>query len=328
VNLTPRTAFVWSQTPMAVDDPHFQPMIYTCPNSDGSFTGYNTRVTAENVLKTPPGKRVVVFQNMLQELFVTAGDKPPFYDNGIKLCQANVKVFFSNLRQLGVTALDAVVPDVEGAVNDWQVTPQVGAALLTAPGAKVFLEQAGYSGPRTGEALSAWVHDNRAQAQPVLMRYADKAIYAAIRPMVSLYGNVLVQKWSVGVPACAARVAALPGPGGDTPGLTFKSSFTQTEEVYGSKVPESWGYPNAEWPASRMVDIHLTRMLAAKASSGKPLLPWVAPKSYQGGDPNNPEDWHIPWANTPEYDRLLRGDLRHDGRPPHVLAARPGHGRR
>lgn len=303
--LSPETIFVWSQNPFSPASPKLAPMIYTCPNADGSFSGYNTRTAAAQLQATPGGKRVLIFQSMLSGLFDAPGDIPPFYFNGAAACAKNVAIFFQALRAAGVQELDAVIPDAEGALEDWQITPAVAATILASPQAANFLQAIGYPDAAdaarvaSGAELSAFIQSHRQQVRPILSRYADAAIYRAIQPLRDLYGDVLIQKGSLAVPSFAASIAPQPWDAGDSPGIAFQSSFVQCAEFYGARQA---GYPQT---AQQIADIWLTQAAAAMATNPKPVMPWIAPKSY-AGSPAFP----IPWCGTDVYDSFVASLLK------------------
>jgi hypothetical protein len=308
IQLDDYTAFVWSSTPV-LKSKYLCSMAYASPNSDGSFSGYNTTSATKQLLKLPKKRRALLFQSMLEPLFRTPEDVAPFYNNGAMKCQKNVKEFFTVLKNNGVDSLAAVIPDVEGVIFDWQISIEVATAIINSPEVDAFLEEMEYTGNRDGKELFEYCWNNRPKTQLVLMKYADNAIYEAIKPLLDLYGDVLIQKWSIAVPDYAARTVSFPCPASDGAKVSFKSSYAQCDEIYGSKCPEEWGFPNTVWTAAKMADMWLTRLAAAKSNDPKPLIPWIAPKSYDGENASHSGSW-IPWANTPEYDRMLDGVVK------------------
>lgn len=290
--LLPRHAYIWSSAPLPPSAPaSFVPMVYASPNKDNSYSGYDSTTAAAQINARGPGKRVLIFQGMLSGLFSVT---PPFYNPSA--CLPHVATFFQALRAAGITQLDAVIPDVEGALCDWQITPAVATEILASPFASDFLSRIGYTGDKTGLALSFFVQTHRETVEPVLGFYADMAILAATKPMRDLYGDVLIQKGSLDTPAWAASAAPWPCDAGDTPGIVYRSSFAQCDELYGAVQA---GYPLDVWTAQKVAQTTLLRVASAAASSPKPVVPWIAPKSY-----TSPAS--IPWANTPVYDAMLK----------------------
>lgn len=287
--LLPKTVYVWSANFPSNAPASFVPMVYASPNADGSYSGYNSTTAAAQLSQRSPGKRVLIFQGMLNGLFSLT---PPFYNPAA--CIKNVATFFYQLSNLGIKHLDAVIPDVEGALCDWQITPVIATQLLAASFASDFLAKINYSGDKTGAALSFFIATHRQTVQPVLASYADQAIFKATLPLRDFYGDVLIQKGSLATPAWSATAAPWPCAAGDTPGIDFKSSFAQCDELYGGVQP---GFSAT---AEQMKQTTLLRVAAAAATNNKPVVPWIAPKSYVTSGTI------ISWANTPVYDEFIK----------------------
>lgn len=297
--LLKNTIFVWSQNPLPISDPILSPMVYASANADGSFAGYDSSTAAVQLNTLAPGKRVLIFQGMLSGLFNAPGDTPPFYANGIAACQRNVATFFTALRAAGVKKIDAVVPDAEGAEADWQINADVAQKILAAPQASTFLAAIQYTSDKSGTALSYFIQTHREQVEPILASYADQAILAASKPLADLYGNVMIQKGTLNVPSYVATLAPLPCDAGDTPSSASPCSFAQCEELYGACQP---GYA---WTAQKVADTWLTRVAAAKGSCGKPVVCWIAPRSYAGS-----ASFLVPWNGTDIYNSFAASLLK------------------